>query len=204
MPYDVPVEYNQEKNKQVNKPINLYVVHEYNGTDNLCLAEYKEDVVFDGVTYQKFPISMEAVTENIQAEIDTIKIKVANVNRLIQSYLETYDLREKMLSIKQVWANQLADTDNYIQYLFWIDKYSANDQTIEFECSSKFDVNEVNLPLGRYFRGVCRWRLYKGVECAYTGALLTCNRTLADCRLHNNQLRFGGFPSVPTQRTFIS
>jgi phage-related protein len=30
-----------------------------------------------------------------------------------------------------------------------------------------------------------------------------CSKTFAACLLHNNTLRFGGFPSVPSKKTFL-
>ena len=208
MPHTVPAEYTATKNAQLNKPINLYTIHDYDGAgNNLCFAEYKTDVTFNGVLYTAFPISIEALTENVQGQVDSVKVKISNVSRVVQYYIENYDFREKKVTLTQVWADQLADTDNVMSYIFYIDRYTSSEQVVEFECSSKFDVADVELPWGRYMRGVCRWLSvggFKGTQCGYAGALTTCDGTLANCRIRTNQARFGAFPSVPTQRTFVS
>jgi len=205
MPHNVPTEYKTTKNAQMNKPINLYILHNYDGLNgDLRFAEYKEDIVFDGNTYTAFPISLDTMTENAQGEVDTIKIRVSNVSRAIQYYLENYDLREKKVTIYQVWADQLTDVDNAMIYIYYIDKYLASEMAVEFECSSKFDVLDIELPLGRYMRGVCRWKEFKDADCGYSGVETACNRTITHCRARSNIARFGAFPSVPTQRTYIS
>ena len=204
MPQDVSSEYLETKNAQVNKPINLYTIYDYLGTGaNLCLAEHKTDITFDGVPYTKFPITRDATTENTQGEIDAIKIKIANVSRLMQYYLENYDLRGKKVTIQQVWADKLDDTTNVRTETFYIDRYTASDKVVEFECSSKFDVQDVELPFGRYLRSVCRCKAFKDSNCGYTGGFTSCNRTMANCRERGNILRFGAFPSVPSQRTVL-
>lgn len=205
MPQDVTSDYKEAKNVQLNKPINLYTIYDYNGLGtNLCLAEYKTDITFNSVLYTKFPITRDATTENVQGEIDAIKIRLANVSRLIQAYLELYDLRGKKVTIRQVWADKLADTTNVRTETFYIDRYTASDKVVEFECSSKFDVQDVDLPFGRYLRSICRWKAFKDANCKYSGGYTTCNRTMADCRIRQNIVNFGAFPSVPSQRTVVS
>ena len=205
MAHDTTAEFNQEKNAQVNKPINLYILADYDGAGtDLRYAEYKTDVTFDSLVYTAFPIAMEAVTENVQGEVDAVRIRVANVSRLIQYYLENYDLRGKKITIKQVWANKLAQTTNLITYVYYIDKYTSSEKVVEFTCLSKFDVADVELPFGKFLRGVCRWGVFGGAECGYGGAETSCNRTMSRCRELGNVARFGAFPSIPTQRTFIS
>lgn len=189
-----------EKNKSANRPIFLYTIVDYDGaTHDLCFAEYDADVTYAGVTYAKFPITHEYISENTQGEVDIVKITVSNVSRLIQSYLETYDLRGKKVYITMVWANQLADASAYLRDTYYIDSYSADEERVEFALSSKYDVLELELPARKYMRGYCSWK-FKSTECAYAGEETTCNKTLQRCKALSNELRFGGFPSVPSDR----
>lgn len=191
-----------EKNKPANAPIFVYTLFDYDGaSSNLYLAEYDADVVFDGVTYQKFPITHDCISENARGEIDTVKITVSNISRLIQAYLESYDLRGKKIVITMVYADHLDDTTMKMEDTFYIDSYTADEEKVEFTVSSKFDVLEVEIPVRKYMRNHCGWT-FKSTECAYAGAETTCNRTFQRCRELLNQVRFGGFPSIPSQRTF--
>lgn len=192
-----------EKNKSTNQPVYLYSILDYDGSNDLHFAEWDADIVYNGITYIKFPITHEYVGENTQGEIDTVKIKVSNISRLIQAYLEQYDFRGKKVIITMVWANQLGDTDANIKHAFFIDSYVADENNVEFALSSKFDILDLQLPARKYWRNYCNWK-FKSLECGYAGAETTCDKTLQRCRQLVNQVRFGGFPSIPSQRIFVS
>ena len=94
------IDFIKEKNKQVNHPIFLYTIYDYDGSDNnLTLAEHNENIVFDGVTYIAFPITHDEISDNSQGQTPEIKVKVANVSRLIEYYLNVYDLRGKKVLV---------------------------------------------------------------------------------------------------------
>jgi len=193
-----------EKNNATNKPIRLYTLHDYDGLGaNLYFAEYDTDVTFNGIAYTRFPITIDTISENNKGAIDSVNLIVANVSRLIQSYLESKDLRGKKVSIKTVWANQLTDTSAYIEDIFYIDSYSADQDNVNFILTSKFDVLDVELPLRRYSRNYCNWK-FKGAECGYSGSETVCNKTKQDCKAtKNNFKRFGGFPSIQSNRILL-
>lgn len=197
---ELDADFIEEKNKLSNKPIYLYTIFDYDGLNignNLYFAEWDSDVVFDGITYQKFPIKHTDIGENSNAEIDTFSVQVSNVNRALQSYLEVFDLRGKRVVVRLVFADKLDNADAKIDFTFYIDNYTANEQVVDFKLSSKFDVLDVMLPLGTYNRNFCRWR-FKSGECGYTGLQSTCNKTKQTCRdVMYNVARYGGFPSIP-------
>jgi len=191
-----------EKNKSSNQPIYLYTIEDYNGSVDLNLAEWDTDITYDGVTYTKFPIKHDDIGENSQGEIANFKVTVSNVNRIIQAYLEGYDLRGKKVTITLVWANQLNDADTNIKFIYYIDNYIVTQDAVEFVLSGKYDIIDLTLPRGIYNRNYCRWK-FKSTECGYAGAQTTCDKRKATCKTTmNNIARFGGFPSVPTGRLY--
>lgn len=193
-----------QKNAPTNKPIYLYIVYNYDGANNnLYLAEYDTDIVYNGITYTRFPITHESIGENSQGEVEAVKVTISNVSRAIQSYLEQYDWRNKKVIIRLVWADQLADTDAYIDFTYFIDSYTANAQVAEFTLLPKIDILDVNLPSRLFSRNYCSWK-FKSIECGYTGIETSCNKTQARCKELNNYLRYGGFPSVPTKRLYVA
>ncbi|MBN1869400.1 MAG: DUF2163 domain-containing protein [Candidatus Omnitrophica bacterium] len=202
MPRDIDPTFKSEKSKQENRPIFLYVLEEYDGVNNLYLAGYDQDVSFDSVVYTRFPITHEFVGENNQGRIDQVKVRLANVSRLIQSYLESYDFRGKKVIIRMVWADELSNPDAHMDEIFYIDSYTADQNNVEFTLTSKFDVLGVDTPARRYTRNYCAWK-FKSAECGYSGEETTCNKTQQRCKQLNNYQRFGAFPSVPTRRIYI-
>ena len=202
MPRDIDPTFKQEKAKQENRPIFLYIIEDYDGSNDLYLVGYDEDVVYDSATYSRFPITHEFIGENNQGQIDQVKVRLANVSRLIQLYLEQYDFRGKKVIIRTVWVNQLADPDAHIDDIFYIDNYTADQTNVEFSLTGKFDVLGMDLPARRYARNYCSWK-FKSSECGYTGAETECGKTQQRCKQLNNYQRFGAFPSVPTRRIYI-
>lgn len=195
-----------EKNAQGNRPITLIILYDYDGNgNNLYFADYTSDVVFDGLNYPKFPITYDEITESSDGTIDSIKITAGNVNRLLQAYLESYDLREKKIVLRIVWSNQLSDPAAFLDYTYYIDRYTANRDAVQFTCKSILDVLDKQLPGGMYMRTHCRYKTFKGADtCGYAGAESSCNRTMQRCKELNNFERFGGFPSIPIRRLYVS
>lgn len=202
MPRTINTTFKEEKAKPENAPVFLYTVEKYDGVNDLHLTGYDEDVQFQNVVYTKFPITHEHIGENNQGQIDQVKVRLANVSRLIQSYLEQFDLRGRKVTIRMVWADQLLDPDAYMDDVFYIDSYTADQSTVEFTLTSKFDVLGVDLPSRRYSRNFCTWK-FKSGECGYLGAETTCNKTKQRCKQLGNYKRFGAFPSVPMRKMFV-
>lgn len=202
MPRIINDTFKTEKAKPENAPIFLYILEKYDGTNDLYFAGYDDDITFQNILYMKFPISHEFIGENNQGQIDQVKVRLGNISRLIQSYLEQYDLRGKKVTIRMVWADQLLDPDAYMDDVFYIDSYTADQNTVEFTLTSNFDVLGVDLPSRRYSRNFCTWK-FKSSECGYVGVEITCNKTKQRCKQLNNYKRFGAFPSVPMRKIFV-
>lgn len=193
----------KEKNKLSNKPITLYEIVNYNdGNDSLYLTSYDEDVVFNSITYIKFPITHEAISENTTGEIDTVNVRVSNVSKEIQGYLELYDLRSKAIIISTVFANLLDNSLNVLPHTYYVDSVTAGVEEVNFACTSKFDLLKLEIPARKYWRNHCSWK-FKGTECAYAGEATSCNKTFTACKALANSLRFGGFPSIPSRQVFL-
>ena len=192
-----------EKNKPENFPIFLYTLHDYDGIGtDLNFAAYDADVTFSGKTYYKAPIAHEAVAENSSGQIDAVKVRVANVNRVMQGYLEDHNLRGKQVDIILVFANKLSNPSYQATDTFYVDSYTADENIVEFTLTTKFDILDVNIPGRKFLRNFCQWK-FKSTECGYSGATTTCNKTKVACKALANFSRFGGFPSIPQQRTYV-
>jgi len=199
MPRAVDATFKEQKAKAANQPVFLYTVEKYDEVNDLNFVSYDTDVTYAGVLYSRFPITHEFVGENNQGQIDQVKVRLANVSRLIQAYLEQYDFRGKKVTIRMVWADQLADPDAHMDDVFYVDSYTADQASVEFTLTGKFDVLALDLPARRYSRNYCTWK-FKSGECGYLGGETSCNKTQQRCKQLGNYQRYGAFPSVPTRR----
>jgi lambda family phage minor tail protein L len=203
MPRSNNADFIKEKNKEVNQPVFLYTIYNYNGLlTNLYFTNASTNIVFNGDVYIRFPISHDAVSENTQNQIDAVKVTISNILRVIEKYLNENEFRGKKVSIKQIWGDKTNDTDNYVEDIYYIDYYTTAQDDVVFTCTSKLDILSVQLPGRKYFRNTCAWK-FKSIQCGYPGGTATCNKTLQTCRALGNSQRYGGFPSIPQKRVSI-
>jgi len=212
MPLDTNAAFKEKSRARSKQPIFLYTVFDYLGTGvDKCFAAYSQDVDFDGVHYDKFPITHDQITENTKGEIDTTKVQMSNVSRLIEYYLQNYDLRGKKVSIKMVYADMLDDPDAYIEFSNYIDSYVSNVKDVVFTLMSKYDILNLMLPSILWLRDYCQWEfacpairaLGRGAECGYTGSQTECNRTWQRCQVLENSRRFLGARGIPGRRGYV-
>ena len=178
----------------------LYSIYDYDGVGtDLHFIDAISNLVYDGVTYVSFPISHSSLTENISGTIDAVNIKVSNISRVIQAYLEAYDFSGLKVTIKTVL--DVTDVAALTTATFYIDSFTADQLDVNFVCTSKLDIHNVQLPLRIYSREYCQWT-FKGTECKYVGAGTCVNKTKQECIVNGNLLNFGGFPSIRSSKVY--
>jgi lambda family phage minor tail protein L len=170
------------------------------------------NIVWQGNTYQAFPIKAEGFEITGKGTLPRPKLTVAAVDGLIGLMIRDYDdLVGATLIRKRTLAKFLptGSSPNPNAYLpddvFVIERKALETKDfISFELASKMDAQGLKLPRRVIQATICPW-VYKGYECTYTGALATCNKTLNDatgdggCLQHFGQttpLPYGGFPGA--------
>lgn len=128
------------------------------------------------------------------------KLKVINTSAM---YLDAANFTD---------GNPKADPNEFRQQIWYVEqKVAENALSISFDLSNPVDFEGARIP-SREITSYCHWALhgrYRGQECAYLGtarftedgtptdnpALDKCGGRLSDCRIRNNEGRFGGYPS---------
>lgn len=118
----------------------------------------------------------------------------------------------KVIHTLAEYLNAGDDEQNYRVALWYIEqKTSETNSTTTFELSNPVDFEGVKIPV-RNITSYCHWAVcgrYRGDECGYLGtarfthdgertdnpALDGCGGRLSDCKLRENESRFGGFPA---------
>ena len=154
------------------------------------LVRNVEDVEYGGNTYQAFPFELEATKYDSKGQIPTLSLRVSNITRVIQPYLE--DLNGGIgstVKITVINAGFLNDAYAELEMTFDVISCSSDVEWVEFILGAPSLLRR-RMPLYRYLAMHCRWK-YGGDECGHSGG--SCNRTLADCRTNSNTAKFGGF-----------
>lgn len=184
-----------------------------NAFPDIYMAEWDDDVTFDSQVYIEYPLKRTQITENMRGQIDSLRLIICNVSRGLQAFLEYYDaLRAAKVTIRQVFQEDIADPTAYTETIFTVDRASVTEKEATLHLTSRMDVFNVVLPQRTYSRWTCQWGYKSTAGCwlangsapadFVAGSPDTCSKTFSECSRHSNTVRFGGFPSVPSRRTY--
>lgn len=182
--------------------------------------ELGNNIVFDGITYTKFPIIAEGFDKTSSGTMPRPSIKIANVTGLMGALAkENSDLVNAKVTRIRTFSKYLdavnfpggvnpnADPNQVIDQEIWIidRKVSENRVYIEFELTALFDLQGVMLPRRQCIQNVCTWK-YRSSECTYSGGPVAdkldvptsdLNKDQCGKRLSSCKLRFGANAVLP-------
>ena len=188
-------------------PATIYDVVPLEGAP-LYLAEYNENIIFDGKVYRSFPISHQPVKVGLEDIVDHVSITLSTVDHeIIRLILSTNGLRKARVTITTVFTNLLEDPDNkIIAFHGQISSVRGNEQHATFTITSLFDLEDVPIPRRIYRKDRCSWVFKDPSTCKYVGSLENCDKSRGaenGCQAHDNLLNFGGFPNIPERHYVV-
>jgi lambda family phage minor tail protein L len=196
--YTIPAALIAEKNALGNSsPFLLLCEIQLTGVVTLRLVKNEANVTWDSQTWAAFPFDIDDMGEAGKGETPRVSLRVSNVSRAIQSYIEQYDGGvDSTVILRVVHADHLSsgDSDVFCRLDFTVTGCTANAKEVVFSLGASNPWNR-RIPLGRVRKNFCRWK-FKGNECSYGGLETTCDKTLTRCRALGISRRFGGFPGV--------
>ena len=161
----------------------------------LRLVANDVDITWNSHTWTAFPFEIDNVGEPSRGELPSVAIRVSNVSRAIQGYLELADGGiDAKVKIRVINGGDLSELTPYIELDFIVSSTSVDEEWVSFGLTST-DTWSRAFPRTKVLKNACSYT-FKGLHCGYAGAETECNRTLTRCRALNNSERFGGFPGV--------
>jgi lambda family phage minor tail protein L len=161
----------------------------------LRVCRNTEDIEWNGETWVAFPFELDIVGETSKGEVPQVVVKVSNVTRQIQYYLEQGEGGVgAQVRIMYVHSKHLYLPNPEIELVYEVIASNADDKWVTFTLGAENPFNK-NFPRHRVLRNFCRWN-FKDENCQYQGDAIDCNKTLARCRQLGNSHRFGSYPSV--------
>lgn len=187
--------------------------------------ELGNDVVWKGITYNRFPVQTSGFDRQGDGTIPRPKLVVANIGGVIGSLAREYRdiagaklLRTRTFlkyldAVNFQGGNPYADPTQFLDSETWIvdRKSSENNIYVEWELTAPFDLAGVRLPRRQCLQNACSFK-YRGTECGYTGTNYfdefdratnqdndRCGKRLNSCKLRFGEtaiLPYGGFPAV--------
>jgi len=141
----------------------------------LYLVRNTEDITYNSQTYTAFPFDLDVSKQVSKGDIPTIELKVSNVTRTLQAYLEDYNgLIDTPITIRVV-AKPEGETE-YLEAESWTHDILAVHADAEYVYFTLGAPNPLSkrFPLYRYIAHSCRFAFRKNSsvvapECGYTG-----------------------------------
>jgi len=161
----------------------------------LRIVNNTEDVTFDSNTYTAVNFELDSNKEGLKGEIPSVQLKISNVTRLLQSYLESQEGSiGSDITMYIVNSENLGSNYAELTWEFEVIGTQADAFWTTFTLGAANPLRR-RFPLYRYISSHCNWR-FKSAECGYVGTYTVCNRTLDNCQDRDNSERFGGHPGL--------
>ena len=125
----------------------------------LYLVRNTENITYNLQTYAAFPFELDVSKQVSKGDIPTIEVRVSNVTRTIQAYLEDYDgLVDESVTIRVV-AKPVGEPD-YLEAESWTYDILGTHSDAEYVYFTLGAPNPLSkrFPLYRYIAFNCRWR----------------------------------------------
>ena len=188
-----------EKNKlySAGSFIELIEIQSTGLSSTVYLANNNEDVAWNGNTWQRFRFESGEFSESDEGETQTVSIKVSNVSRIVQGYIE------------QTSNGLIGDTIIYrLIHVDHLNESAAITTTLtilECVCDEMWVTFTLGLqnfflrrfPAHIYSRTICRYEEFGGTACGYSGSSTSCDRRFSTYITLSNSSRFGGQPGIP-------
>lgn len=179
-----------------------------------------QPIVWQGVTYQPFPIEAEGFEMTTKGTLPRPRIRISNLTGLISALVrEQDDLVGAKVIRKRTFARYLdavnfpnglnPDADpnqEFFQDIFYIEQKTLETrEVIEWELVSVMDLQGVMLPRRQITSNACMWR-YRSSECSYTGTnyfdaadnpVGSASQDVCGKRLSSCKARFGANAELP-------
>ena len=165
-----------------------------------------ENITWLGETWVSMDFRIEEITEVSSGENPQVSLKVSNVSRAMESYVQEYDVYCKnngyseitvdiyVINTKVIAADPNADPE--VEHSFILIAPQSTAQWVSFTLGAPNPWTQ-RFPRNRMLKNQCRYSEFKtDPRCGYTGAETTCDRTLTTCRTYGNSARFGGTPGI--------
>lgn len=165
-------------------------------SETIRLARNYDDVTWNGQTWTKSWFEIETISESSTGEIPELFIYTSNIGGLMEEEVLAHnDFQDSTCTLYFVNSNCLDETTAAFSATFNIMKPVCNNETVGLKLSVDNPYLQA-YPFWRLHGSLCQYQTFKGDRCGYSGAITTCNRTLAACIAMSNQTRFGGALSL--------
>jgi hypothetical protein len=156
-------------------------------------------LMLDSETYSPRGAKLEPIRYSLGTVVDSMKMRIDNLDSALTAAFVDGTPQGSTVILKLVLVSGgLALPLQYAVTLFEgsIDGWNLDEESVSFTVASEL-VQWSHKTLAKHSAS-CRWKEFKGTECAYAGAETWCDRSYTRCAALGNQVNFGGFRWLPS------
>ena len=152
-------------------------------------------------TFQPRGFDFESINYTLSNVMDDCTLRIDNLDSVLTSIFVGGTVEEKEASVYLGLINTAADATSEV--LATVLLFTGEVDSFEL------DETELRLVIGSIFTrwsnkafnkhsSSCRWKVFKGIECKYSGDQTWCDRSYTRCVALANTANFGGFRFLPS------
>ena len=176
------------------------------GEGPLRWTTWGEEIAFDGNLYTPVTIKHSSISQNSEGQFEDITVTIGNADRIIQYYIEQYEIIGKNVKITQCFLikkeDDTYDTLGFLSGRFKIAGVTAKKDIATFKLSIGFNFLKSQCPNRIVSSRFCQWS-FRSDDCKYAGSDTDCEKSFEDCKRKGNLPNFGGFPGVINERFYL-
>lgn len=176
-------------------PAVLLVLGSSGGT--LRFTTWGTSLLFGGNLYLSRAFNISALPAAATNIVDNATITVDDVDRAILATLEGSAIEGYSVDIiYAVLTNEYKVLSSINMFSGYLSQWDYSPGECRLVASSIF-VKWARVTTAK-ITGSCRWRIFKGDECKYSGSQTECDRRYTTCENYQNEGNFGGFRWLPS------
>jgi len=148
--------------------------------------------------YEPRSFKPESIQYGLNNIVDQMKVEVDNLDDALTSAFVGGTPQDSDVNLKLV----VLDTDYSViaspqtRFEGFINGWGLTEEKVSITVSSLFN-QWAQKTLSKHSAS-CRWKVFKGTECGYSGSGTWCDRTYTRCAALGNTDNFGGFRWLPS------
>lgn len=175
---------------------------------NIYLVKDNDNFSWNGKTWYAVDFDIDEILETSKGDVPKLDLRISNINRLMEYYLQQYDFFLKTHSYKPIFAtiyvvnSYFSGGSTYeLKFKFELKQPKTNDKMATFSLGATSPYTH-RFPYCRMYKNQCRVKQFGDIECGHTigtdeyGNPEVCDRQLKTCKNFGNETRYGGFPTM--------
>jgi hypothetical protein len=156
-------------------------------------------VTVGGYTYTPHGIKISSVKYSLSSIVDEITVDADNIDSYFGAVVMGSSSYGAPVTVSYVFMSpggvSVYGNTSFLIFVGTLDSWTMSEGSVRMSIVSLF-YQWSQTTLMRH-SGSCRWKVFKGTDCAYAGAQTACDRTYDRCTTLANTTNYGGFRWLP-------